>query len=80
MNSSLQIIQSYSLTSFRKLETCYNFMQIFHNEAHWRVIKVLSDVRMYTFVRSNFTAIKLQKFLERRFNTDEKKFGVSTFY
>lgn len=55
-------------------------MQIFYNGAHWRVVKVLSDVRMYTFVRRNFTAIKLQKFLKRRFNTDEKKFGVSTFY
>lgn len=51
-------------------------MQKFDNGAHWRVVKVLSDVTMYTFVRSNSTAIKLQKFLKWRFNTDEKKFGV----
>lgn len=64
MSSSLQIVQSYSLTSFRKLKTCYNFMQIFDNGAHWRVVKALSDVRTYTFTRSNSTATKLQKFLQ----------------
>lgn len=73
MSSSLPIVQSYSLTSFRKLKTCYNFMQIFDNGAHWRVVKALSDVRTYTFTRNNSTATKLQKFLKWRFNTDQQE-------
>lgn len=48
-------------------------MQIFENGAHWSIVKALSDVRIYTFVRSNSTAIKLQKFLKWRFNTDEQE-------
>lgn len=73
MNRSLQIMQSSSLTSVRKLEICSDFMQIFDNGRHWKVIKALSDVRMYIFLRCDSTEIKLRKFFKWRSNTNEQE-------